>query len=60
MDEGTAVSYAGLAAGVRSLAGTFAAGGVRSGDRVAYLGRNSATLLTAAWPPSTSAPSSSR
>ena len=48
VDEDAAVSYARLAGGVRSLAGTFAAGGVRSGDRVAYLGRNSATLLTAA------------
>jgi fatty-acyl-CoA synthase len=48
VDEDTEISYARLAAEVRSSAAAFAAGGVRRGDRIAYLGRNSATLLSAA------------
>lgn len=48
VDEDTEISYARLATEVRSLAATLAAGGVRRGDRIAYLGRNSATLLSAA------------
>jgi fatty-acyl-CoA synthase len=48
VDEDTEISYARLAADVRSMAATFAAGGVRRGDRIGYLGRNSATLLSAA------------
>jgi len=38
-------SAAGLAAGVRALADALAAAGVQPGDRVAHIGRNSASLL---------------
>jgi len=48
VDEDTEISYARLAREVRSVAGALAGGGVRRGDRVAYVGRNSATLLSAA------------
>ncbi|MFL6129964.1 MAG: AMP-binding protein [Mycobacteriales bacterium] len=48
VDEDTEISYARLSTEVRSVAATLADGGVRHGDRVAYLGRNSATLLSAA------------
>ena len=48
VDEDTEISYARLATEVRSLAATLADGGVRRGDRIAYLGRNSATLLATA------------
>ena len=48
VDEDTRISYAELGARIRSLAAVLAGGGVRPGDRVAYVGRNSATQLTAA------------
>lgn len=48
VDEGTEISYAELAAHIRSVAEVLAGGGVRPGDRVAYVGRNSAVQLAAA------------
>ncbi|MEV0696800.1 long-chain fatty acid--CoA ligase [Saccharopolyspora sp. NPDC050389] len=46
--EGTEISYAQLSARVRRLAAVLSGGGLRRGDRVAYLGRNSALLLETA------------
>lgn len=43
--EGAEISYAQLSGRVRRLAGILTAGGLRRGDRVAYLGRNSSLLL---------------
>ncbi|MFJ2847502.1 class I adenylate-forming enzyme family protein [Streptomyces griseofuscus] len=46
--EDTAISYGELAAGVRETAALLKSGGLRTGDRVAWLGRNSASLLRTA------------
>ncbi len=48
VDEDVAISYAELAGWIRAVAAALATGGVRPGDRVAYLGRNSAAQLSAA------------
>ncbi|CAM5349571.1 Long-chain-fatty-acid--CoA ligase FadD13 [Streptomyces rimosus subsp. rimosus] len=46
--EGTETTYAQLSARVREMAGALSQGGLRAGDRVAYLGHNSALLLETA------------
>ncbi|MEU5426465.1 long-chain fatty acid--CoA ligase [Streptomyces olivoreticuli] len=46
--EGSTTTYAQLGTRVRSLAATLADGGLRAGDRVAYLGLNSVLLLETA------------
>ncbi|MEU1779112.1 AMP-binding protein [Streptomyces abikoensis] len=46
--EGTTIDYGQLSGEVRALAETLAAGGLRKGDRVAFLGRNSALVLETA------------
>ncbi|WP_413099368.1 class I adenylate-forming enzyme family protein [Streptomyces sp. Inha503] len=46
--ESTRISYGALSARVRSLAAALSDGGVRTGDRIAFLGRNGPVLLAAA------------
>ncbi|AGP60161.1 class I adenylate-forming enzyme family protein [Streptomyces rapamycinicus] len=46
--ESTRISYGTLSARVRSLAAALSDGGVRTGDRIAFLGRNGPALLAAA------------
>ncbi|CDR15652.1 AMP-binding protein [Streptomyces iranensis] len=46
--ESTRISYGTLSARVRSLAPALSDGGVRAGDRIAFLGRNGPVLLAAA------------
>ncbi|MBI0293130.1 AMP-binding protein [Streptomyces sp. PRKS01-29] len=46
--EGARISYGTLSARVRSLAAALSDGGVRRGDRIAFLGRNGPVLLEAA------------